>query len=152
MDRVDRRMPEVLWIALPFVAALGSGVLSFIVAQARMEAAMSREREELVEIRTKLAQQHKAVEEKLRAVEADTRRKAFDEFLADVRIEERHYLREIDSSTERRKCLILQERVCFRNIPLSQWIERELPFQEEIPRPEQPRPMALPLPRRRLIR
>jgi hypothetical protein len=150
-------MPEVLWIALPFVAALGSGALSFIVVQARMEALAAKDREELVEVRAKLAQQEQAAGERVRAVEADTRRKAFDEFLADVRIEERHYLREIDTPTERRKCLVLQERVCFRNIPLSQWIERELPFEKETVRGESkelPAPVVVhPAPnRRRLIR
>lgn len=148
-------MPEVLWIALPFVAALGSGVLSFIVVQARMETLAAKEREELVEARTLLAQQERALAERVKAVEADTRRKAFDEFLADVRIEERHYVREIDTPTERRKCLILQERVVFRNIPLSQWIERELPFVKEPLREaarEAPAPAVLPPARRRLIR
>ena len=119
-------MQEVLFIALPFVAALGSGVLSFIVVQAKMEAAAHRERESLVEARTLLCQQQKSMEQRVRAAEAEARRKAFDEFLADVRVEERHYVRETGSPTERMKCLVLQERVCFRNIPLSQWIEREL--------------------------
>ena len=128
-------MPELLWITLPFVAALGSGVLSFIVMQARMEAVTSRDREELVEVRTRLAQQQKSLDEKVHAAEADARRKALDDFLADVRVEERHYMREIGSPTERTKCLVLQERVCFRNIPLSQWIERELPV-ESAPLPE----------------
>ncbi len=125
-------MPDVMLIALPFVAALGSGVLSFVVLQARMEAALSKKREELIGVEERLAQQQRGVEDRVRAAEADARRKAFDEFLADVRVEERHYLREIDTPTERKKCLVLQERVCFRNIPLSQWIERELPFQKEV--------------------
>ncbi|MCC7174247.1 MAG: hypothetical protein IT159_03550 [Bryobacterales bacterium] len=152
-------MPDLMWIALPFVAALGSGVLSFIVAQARMETTLAREREELVGVQERLAQQQKGVEERVRAAEADARRKAFDEFLADVRIEERHYLRETDSPSEKKKCLVLQERVCFRNIPLSQWIERELPFQKEIVPPERPKAIPSPVPittpepgRRRLLR
>ncbi len=119
-------MPEVLWIALPLVAALGSGVLSFIVVQAKTEAAAYRERESLIEARTLLCQQQKTIEEKIRTAEAEARRKALDEFLADVRVEERHYMRETVSPTECIKCLVLQERVCFRNIPLSQWMEREL--------------------------
>ena len=151
-------MPDVMWIALPFVVALGSGVLSFIVAQARMEAQLSRDRETLVGTQERLIQQQKGVEERVHAAEAEARRKAFDEFLADVRIEERHYLRETDTPSEHRKCLVLQERVCFRNIPLSQWIERELPFQNEIPPPEVSRPLPAPVPiappsgRRRLLR
>lgn len=151
-------MPDVMYIALPFVAALGSGVLSFVVLQARMEAALSREREELIGVRERLAQQQRGVDDRVRAAEADARRKAFDEFLADVRVEERHYLREIDTPTERKKCLVLQERVSFRNIPLSQWIERELPFEEEVDLPERGRALPAPVPirpaptRRRLLR
>jgi outer membrane murein-binding lipoprotein Lpp len=132
---------EILWIALPFTAALGSGLLSYIVMRARMETAGSQEREELVGVRTQLAQQQKTMEEKVRAAEAEARRKALDEFLADVRVEERQYMREIDSPTEHTKCLVLQERVCFRNIPLSQWIERELPVERKpiaIQQPNQP--------------
>jgi hypothetical protein len=151
-------MPDVLLIALPFVAALGSGVLSFIVAQARMEAAATREREGLIETRAQLLQQQKTMEEKVRTAEAEARRKALDEFLADVRVEERHFVRQIGSPGEQRKCLVLQERVCFRNIPLSQWIERELAFDHQVagtaPLEPAPKPIALPPPvgRRRLIR
>jgi hypothetical protein len=151
-------MPDALLIALPFVAALGSGVLSFIVAQARMEATATRQREGLIENRAQLLQQQKTMEEKIRTAEAEARRKAFDEFLSDVRVEERHYVRQIGSATEQRKCLVLQERVCFRNIPLSQWIERELDYDQQMaamPLPEPaPKPIALPPPagRRRLIR
>ncbi len=143
-------MPDLLLIALPFVAALGSGVLSFIVAQARMEATATREREGLIETRAQLLQQQKTMEEKIRTAEAEARCKAFDEFLADVRVEERHYVRQMDSPTEQRKRLVLQERVCFRNIPLSQWIERELRFEQQVTgmAPAEP----LPAGRRRLIR
>jgi hypothetical protein len=137
-------MEEVLWMALPFVAALGAGVLSFIVAQARMDAAQARDREALVEARTQLVQQQKTAEERVRAAEAEARRQALDEFLGDVQVEERQYLREIESAGERRKCLVLQERIRFRNIPLSQWIERELPVRKELA-PEYDAPQHTPI-------
>ena len=124
-------MNEWLWIALPFVAALGSGILAYIVAHAHNESALARDRETLAEARSQLICQQKATEDRVRATQAEARRQAFDDFLADVRIEERHYLREIGAPLERRKCLVQQERVCFRNIPLSQWTERELPFEGE---------------------
>ncbi len=73
-----------------------------------------------------LACQQKTMEERVRAAESEARRKALDEFLADVHVEERRYFREIESVGESRKCLVLQERVCFRNIPLSPWTEHEL--------------------------
>jgi hypothetical protein len=125
-------MQEVLWMALPFVVALGAGVLSFIVVQARMETTLAREREALIVARSRLLHQRKALEEKIRTAESEARRKALDEFLADVKVEERQYYREIDSAGERQRYLVLQERICFRNIPLSQWTERELPVSKEI--------------------
>ena len=151
-------MPDLLLIALPFVAALGSGVLSFIVVQARMEVVTAREREEFIETRAQLLQQQKTMEEKVRAAEAEARRSAFDEFLGDVRVEERHYVRQVGSAEEQRKCLVVQERVCFRHIPLSQWMERELAFDQQVaelePAMPGPKPIALapPAGRRRLLR
>ncbi len=144
-------MSEVLWIALPFIVSLGSGVLAYIVAQARTEAANTSERQGLVEMRAQLRQQQKIMEEKIRAIEAEARRNALEEFLADVRVEERHFVRQIGSPTEHQRSLVVQERVCFRNIPLSPWTERELPFEQEI---ERPKPIAMPAlePRRRLLR
>jgi hypothetical protein len=125
-------MQEALWMALPFVVALGSGVLCFIVVQARMETALARERGALLDARAQLIHQREVMEEKIRTAESEARRKAFDEFLADVQVEERQYYREIESAGERHRCLVLQERICFRNIPLSQWIERELPVSKEL--------------------
>lgn len=135
-------LQEVLWIALPFVAALGAGALSFIVMHARMEAALARDREELVETRAHLVHQQKSVEERVRAAESEIRRKALDEFLADVQVEERQYFREIESAGESRKCLVLQERVRFRNIPLSPWTEHELPVRKKLA-PEAEAPAGL---------
>lgn len=123
-------MYEVLWIALPFVAALGSGLISFVIVQARMEVALARQREDLVTAQATLAQQHKVTEEKIKKAEAEARQKALDEFLADVRVEERHYIRESQPQGGVRRSLVLQERIFFRNIPLSQWVEHELPMEE----------------------
>ncbi len=150
-------MEEVVWVGLPFIAALGAGVISYIITQARMEAALARDREELIEVRERLALQQRNFEERLRAVEAEARRKALDEFLADVRVEERHYMREVDHPAGRRRSMVLQERVCFRHIPLTQWIERELLVEGEA-RPvvmaeEPPVPKLAPVEgRRRLLR
>ncbi len=147
-------MPEALWITLPFVVALGSGVLSFIVAQARMQALLARDREKLVEARTQLAHQLKADADKVRAAVAEARRKALDEFLADVHVEEQHYVGEVESPFERRRRLVVAERICFRNIPLTRWLEREIAADAlAAPAPE-PTPISLAAPSRsrRLLR
>jgi hypothetical protein len=144
-------MNELLWIALPFVASLGSGILVYIVARAHNEAALARDRETLADAKSQLTHQQKAMDDRVRASEAEVRRQALDDFLADVRVEERHYLREIGAPSDGRKSLVMQERVCFRNIPLSQWTERELPFEGQpeldpwASAPEQVRqPIAMP--------
>ncbi len=55
-----------------------------------------------------------------------------DEFLADIRVEERHYTREHKVLFMHRKMLVRQERIFFRNIPLSSWVEHEMPVEEGV--------------------
>ena len=45
-------------------------------------------------------------------------------------MEERHYMRENKSMFVNRKALVLQERLFFRNIPLSNWVEHEMTLEE----------------------
>ena len=66
----------------------------------------------------------------LRAAEESARRQAFDNFLAELRVEQRHYTRENRMVTPTRASLVLQERMFFRNIPLSDWIEHEIPLED----------------------
>lgn len=123
-------MPAVIWIALPVLVAAGSALLTFYIMQARLEVAMAEEREVASEARVRLESQKKTMEEAIRASEESARRKAFDDFLADVHIEERHYVRETKRLLSSRKTVVLQERLYFRNIPLSNWVERELLVEE----------------------
>jgi hypothetical protein len=67
----------------------------------------------------------------VKATEQEARRRALDEFMQDFRVEERHYFRENKSVTARQKSMILQERLYFRNIPLSSWVEHEMVVEEE---------------------
>ena len=50
--------------------------------------------------------------------------------MGELRVEQRHYTRENRMLTQKRKCLVLQERMYFRNIPLSDWIEHEITVEE----------------------
>jgi hypothetical protein len=54
------------------------------------------------------------------------KRAALDEFLKDFRVEERSYVRETKSLEEAKRSMIMQERLFFRNIPLSDWVEHEM--------------------------
>jgi hypothetical protein len=123
-------MTEMLWVGLPILVAVGSGILAYFVMKARMEAAIAGERATLAEARARLEAQAKTLEETIRATEEAARRKALDEFLADLRVEERHYTREQKALFLSKKSLVLQERIFFRNIPLSSWVEHEMPIEE----------------------
>jgi len=122
---MDGALATYGWMFLPFVVAAGSGLLAAFIMQARMEVALARQREGLVEIRGLLASQRRAMDERVRATEETVRRKALDEFMADIRVEERHYVKESTSLFLSQRSLVFQERVYFRNIPLTDWVERE---------------------------
>jgi len=123
-------MTEMLWIGLPIVVSVGSGMLAYFVMRTRMEAAIAGERSALAEARARLESQAKTLAETLRATEEAAKRQALDEFLGDLRVEERHYLREQKALFLSKKSLVLQERIYFRNIPLSSWVEHEMPVEE----------------------
>jgi hypothetical protein len=105
-------------------------LLSFYIMQAKLEVAVARERESIAEVQATLKSQEKLVEQRVRAAEEETKRRAFDEFLADFRVEERHYMRENKSMFSSRKSLVLQERLYFKSIPLSNWVEHEMVVEE----------------------
>jgi len=119
-----------LWMFLPLFVAAGSALLSFYIMQARMEVAIAKERETIAEARAIISSQKVTMEEKVKATEASSRRAALDEFMQDFRVEERSYMRESKSASALRKSMIMQERLFFRNIPLSNWIEREMLLEE----------------------
>ena len=123
-------MDAFLWMFLPLFIAVGSALLSFYIMQARMEVAIAKERETLAQARAQLDSNEQLLEQKVRAAEEASHRKAFDDFLGDFRVEERHYIRESKSLFLNRKSMVLQERLYFRNIPLSNWVEHEMPVEE----------------------
>ncbi len=156
-------MDGILWILLPVFVAAGSALLSFYVMEARMEVAIAKERESLAEARATINSQKITLEERIKATEEATKRRAMDEFMQDFRVEERSYARESRSLSASKKTVIMQERLFFRNIPLSNWIEREMVVEEgadldqlpkesvfsaataaqAIERPEPPAPVAI---------
>jgi hypothetical protein len=125
-------MDAVLWITLPFLVAAGSAVLSYFVMQSRMEVAVAKEREAHSGTLAKLKALEDSIPDKLRLAEETAQRKAFDQFLMDFRVEERRYLRESKSHFANRRAIVMQERLFFRNIPLSNWVEHEMPLEEGV--------------------
>lgn len=129
-------MEALLWIFLPGFVALASGLLAWFVMQSRMEVALAEQREHMAVERGSIQAEREAMEASLttalRAAEETARRQAFDAFLAELRVQQRHYLRENRLLTHSRKSLVLQERIYFRNLPLSDWIEHEISIDEGV--------------------
>ena len=123
-------MSPLAWLLSLAICAAISGSLVYFIMRSRMEVLLSRQREELAEARSALAVQKQTLEDSLRNAEESARRKAMDDFLADIRVEERHYMREHKLLFMNRKSLVRQERIFFRNIPLSSWVEQEMPMEE----------------------
>src|SRR5580704_17755290 len=123
-------MEAFLWMFLPVFVAGGSSLLSYYIMQARMEVALAKERESLAEARATISSQKITMEERIKATEEATKRIAMDEFMQDFRVDERSYAREIKSLNASKKTMVMQERLFFRNIPLSIWIEHEMVVEE----------------------
>jgi hypothetical protein len=127
-------MEALLWILLPGCVALASGLLAWFVMQSRMDVALADQRTELAEARGSLDAEKAAIQASLQATlhatEETVKRQALDAFLGDLKVEQRHYTRENRLLLQNRKSLVLQERMYFRNIPLSDWIEHEVHIDE----------------------
>jgi hypothetical protein len=123
-------MNPLYWVAWSGFCAVGSGLLIYFVMQSRQEVLLSEQREQLAAARATLAAQKEFLEGSLKNVEERTRRVAMDQFLSEIRVEERHYTREHKVLFMTRKMLVRQERIFFRNIPLSNWVEHEMSLEE----------------------
>jgi len=129
----------VFWLVLPGMVAVGAAYLVFLLMQAR--------------IHVLTANFHAAVAK----VENTDRRPGVEELLADLRFERHRFLRRAPSAEGYQTSVIMQERIYFRNIPLTGWMEEELPLGEgELLAPEVCRlpmiptasiqPVAIPMP------
>jgi len=127
-------MEALIWILLPGFTAVASGLLAWFIMQSRMEVALAQQRERLAESRGALDAENHALgaslDTALRAAEAVAKREALENFMDELRVEQRHYTRENRMLMQSRKSLVLQERMYFRNIPLSDWIEHEITVEE----------------------
>lgn len=123
-------LESLMWLFLPVFVAGGSALLSYYIMQAKMEVALAKERETLAEARATITSQKVTMEERVKAVEESTKRIAMDDFMQDFRVEERSYARESRTANSSKKSMVMQERLFFRNIPLSNWIEHEMVVEE----------------------
>jgi hypothetical protein len=123
-------MSPLLLVGWSLICVAGTAGLVYFVMQAQMQVRLSRQRERLAVERAEVVAEKKLMEASLQNAEQNARSKAIDDFLADIRIEERHYVRTQKALFLSKKSMVRQERIFFRNIPLSTWIEQEMPFEE----------------------
>jgi hypothetical protein len=109
-------MEGMLWVLLPGFVAVASGLLCWFIMQSRMDVKLAQQRELLAEERGSLSAERASVRASL-----ESSIKA-----AELKVEQRHYTRENRMLMGSRKSLVLQERMYFRNLPLSDWIEHEI--------------------------
>ncbi len=128
-DNINR-MEAALWVLLPGFVAIASAMLSWFIMQSRMEVKLAEQRETLAELKGQLKAEKEAMaatlDTAIKAAEETAKRAAFDDFLGELKVEQRHYTKENRMLMNSRKSLVLQERMYFRNIPLSDWIEHEI--------------------------
>ena len=121
---------NVFWVLLPGFVAVASGMLVWFLMESRMEVKLAQEKEKLARercaIEVRKAALEGAIEPSIQAAEERARRLALEAFLDDLRVEQRHYTRENRALAHSRKSLVLQERMYFRSLPLSDWIEHEI--------------------------
>ena len=119
-------MSTIIWILLPILIAVGSALLAVFISQQRMDVQLARERQALSEARAAIESQKELLEEIDRLRGEAVSQKAMDDFLADLHTEQRRFVRQEKMLFAHRQCLVVQERIYFRNIPLCNWIEHEV--------------------------
>lgn len=135
---------DLLWwvVATTLCSAITGGLIYFVM-HSHSEVQMAKQREELAAARAILSAQQQAIQGSLEAAQISARSEALNDFMADIRIEERHYIREHKAFFLTKKSVVRQERIFFRNLPLSNWIEQEMPIEEGADAEELAKTMAV---------
>ncbi|HWB86087.1 MAG TPA: hypothetical protein VG675_18230 [Bryobacteraceae bacterium] len=115
-------MDFVFWLMLPAAVACGASCLVWLLMQARIEVLKARCQTAVARLEHDLESQKTAAQEALRTAEGMARQAAFDEFLADLHVEQRRFVRRTDGANN----VVVQERIYLRDIPISGWMEHEL--------------------------
>ncbi len=123
-------MEPLWWVVLSVFSASVAGGLVYFVMRSSTDVLLARQREKLAAAQAALGAQKEAIADSVKYAKESARREALDDFLSDIRIEERHYVREHKALFITRKSVVRQERIFFRNLPLSNWIEQEMPYEE----------------------
>ena len=98
------------WLALPGLVAIGSAALVWMMMQARMQLLTAK-------FQAALAQAEK---------EAAENRPGVEQLLAELRVDRRRFVRKMVGFHGPETSLVTMERLYFRQIPLTGWMEEEI--------------------------
>jgi len=125
-------MAILLWIFVPGFTATGAALLICFMMRCRMDEAIAHERGALAELQSALIVQRQTLESAISDAKAEAKRAAFDEFLDDFRVEQRQYVRKSRVFFVSKQTLVVRERILFRNLPLSNWVEHSVTLEENV--------------------
>jgi hypothetical protein len=125
-------MVILLWSSTILLVGLGSGALVCFMMRCRMEEAVARERSALGELRSGLIVQRQSLQRAIIDAKAEVKRAAFDEFLNEFRVEQKYYIRKSKVFFLTKQTLVMRERILFRNLPLSDWVEHAMTLEEKV--------------------
>ena len=125
-------MEILLWILIPGFTASAAALLICFMMRCRIDEAVANERGALAELQSALARQRETMESAIFDAKAQAKRAAFEEFLDDFRVEQRQYVRKTKIFFMSRQTLVVRERILFRNLPLSNWIEHVVVLEESV--------------------
>ncbi len=120
---------NLIWSMVTICATiLGLGAIAWYLGRVQMEARWARRREAEAERGARLLLEREVAAERMRATEEAARRKAMDQFLSEIHTEERAYLRQREVGANLTRSVVVEERLYFRNLPVSNWTQQELTF------------------------
>jgi hypothetical protein len=136
-------MDALSWIALVIVVSALVAIPALVGMRARMTAALERERRAYADALEAHERERRGVEDRIRAAEERARREALDEFIRDLQVEERSRVRQSSSMFSSKRVIVHEERLCFRDQPLSNWVEQEVIVDEGAENAPKPQPVFL---------
>ena len=121
----------VFWAGFPALVAAGSAAVVYLLMCARVEVLRSRYEAALAELKNAACARTSALESAADAAFQRGREAGMREFMAGMQVQERRYVRKqrrLTGPDEER--LVIEERICLGNIPLTNWHGQEIAARE----------------------
>lgn len=110
------------------LAMLVLGAIAWYVGRLQTEARWARRRKPELSLGVRLQLERKLTDARQRAAEEAARRRSMDEFLSQLKMEERAFLRKRQFGGAQQRSVVIEERLCLGSLPVSNWDRQELTF------------------------